>query len=56
MGTQEFSDMMAGIGYMTPRPADNKLYGKITPNYIKLGPRMGCGEQAKMERCLEGKV
>jgi hypothetical protein len=28
--------MMAGIGYMTPRPADNKLYGKITPKYIKL--------------------
>lgn len=36
LGSQELSDMMAGIGYMTPRPADNKLYGKITPKYIKL--------------------
>jgi len=36
MGTQGFSDLMAGIGYMTPRPADNKLYGKITPKYIKM--------------------
>jgi len=36
MGSQEFSDLMAGIGYMTPRPADNKLYGRVTPKYIKL--------------------
>jgi iron(III) transport system substrate-binding protein len=36
LGSQELSNMMAGIGYMTPRPADNKLYGKITPKYIKL--------------------
>jgi iron(III) transport system substrate-binding protein len=36
MGSQEFSDMMAGIGYMTPRPAANALYGKITPKYFKL--------------------
>ncbi|NWG01928.1 MAG: extracellular solute-binding protein [Syntrophaceae bacterium] len=36
LGTQAFSDMMAGIGYMTPRPAPNALYGKTTPKYIKL--------------------
>ena len=36
LGSQEFSDMMAGIGYMTPRPANNMLYGKITPKYFKL--------------------
>jgi len=36
LGTQPFSDMMAGIGYMTPRPAPNALYGKTTPKYIKL--------------------
>jgi iron(III) transport system substrate-binding protein len=36
MGTPEFSTMMAEIGYVTPRPAENKLYGKITPKYIKL--------------------
>jgi iron(III) transport system substrate-binding protein len=35
-GSQGFSDMMAAIGYMTPRPAANALYGKITPKYIKL--------------------
>jgi len=36
LGTQAFSDIMADIGYMTPRPAANKLYGKVTPKYIKL--------------------
>lgn len=36
MGTPEFSSMMAEIGYVTPRPAENMLYGKVTPKYIKL--------------------
>jgi iron(III) transport system substrate-binding protein len=36
MGTQEFSDLMAGIGYLTPRPAPNALYGKTPPKYINL--------------------
>jgi iron(III) transport system substrate-binding protein len=36
LGTQEFSDMMAGIGYLTPRPAANALYGKTPPKYIQL--------------------
>jgi iron(III) transport system substrate-binding protein len=35
-GTQEFSKMMAGIGYVTPRPAPNALFGDKTPKYIKL--------------------
>ena len=36
LGTPEFSKMMAGIGYVTPRPAPNALYGEKTPKYIKL--------------------
>jgi iron(III) transport system substrate-binding protein len=36
LGTQEFSALMAGIGYLTPRPAENALYGKTPPKYIKL--------------------
>jgi len=36
LGTQEFSDMFAKIGYMTPRPAENALYGKSIPKYIAL--------------------
>jgi len=36
LGTPEFSALMAEIGYMTPRPAENKLYGKTLPKYIKL--------------------
>jgi hypothetical protein len=36
LGTQEFSALMAGIGYLTPRPAPNALYGKTPPKYIKL--------------------
>jgi hypothetical protein len=27
---------MAEIGYVTPRPAPNKLYGQTLPKYIKL--------------------
>ena len=36
MGTQEFSNLMAGIGYLTPRPAPNALYGTTPPKYIDL--------------------
>jgi iron(III) transport system substrate-binding protein len=36
LGTQEFSELMAGIGYLTPRPAPNALYGATPPKYIKL--------------------
>jgi len=36
LGTPEFSGLMAGIGYVTPRPAPNALYGKTLPKYIKL--------------------
>ncbi len=36
LGTPEFSELMADIGYVTPRPAPNKLYGKTLPKYIKL--------------------
>ena len=36
LGTPEFSTLMAQIGYVTPRPAPNKLYGKTLPKYIKI--------------------
>lgn len=36
LGTPEFSAIMAEIGYVTPRPAENKLYGKTLPKYINL--------------------
>jgi iron(III) transport system substrate-binding protein len=36
LGTPEFSEIMAGIGYVTPRPAANALYGKNVPKYINL--------------------
>ncbi len=36
MGTPEFSNTMAAIGYVTPRPAPNALFGEKTPKYIKL--------------------
>ncbi|MGE5256680.1 MAG: extracellular solute-binding protein [Hyphomicrobiales bacterium] len=36
LGSQEFSTLMAGIGYLTPRPAPNALYGTTPPKYIKL--------------------
>jgi iron(III) transport system substrate-binding protein len=36
LGTPEFSALMSEIGYVTPRPAPNKLYGKTLPKYIKI--------------------
>lgn len=36
MGSQDVSDLLAGIGYLTPRPAPNKLYGKTPPKYIAI--------------------
>ncbi|MBN2439122.1 MAG: extracellular solute-binding protein [Deltaproteobacteria bacterium] len=36
LGTPELSELMAGIGYVTPRPAPNKLYGKTLPKFIKI--------------------
>jgi len=36
MGSQEFSQLMAKAGYMTPRPAENPLYGQNIPKYIKV--------------------
>ncbi|MHB9099475.1 MAG: extracellular solute-binding protein, partial [Syntrophales bacterium] len=36
LGTPELSKLMAGIGYVTPRPAPNKLYGKTLPKFIKI--------------------
>jgi iron(III) transport system substrate-binding protein len=36
LGTPEFSTLMAEIGYVTPRPAKNALYGTTLPKYIKL--------------------
>jgi iron(III) transport system substrate-binding protein len=35
-GTQEFSKMMAELGYVTPRPAPNALFGDIPLKYVKL--------------------
>jgi len=36
MGSQAINDVLAQFGYMTPRPADNPLYGKTIPKYIKI--------------------
>jgi iron(III) transport system substrate-binding protein len=36
LGTPELSGIMAEIGYVTPRPAPNKLYGETLPKFIKL--------------------
>ncbi|HEV8309873.1 MAG TPA: extracellular solute-binding protein [Methylomirabilota bacterium] len=36
LGTPEFSTLLAGVGYITPRPAPNALYGSTPPRYIKI--------------------
>ncbi|MFZ4438670.1 MAG: ABC transporter substrate-binding protein [Syntrophales bacterium] len=47
LGTPEFSELMAAIGYVTPRPAPNALYGKTLPTYIKLDLGKASDEKAK---------
>jgi iron(III) transport system substrate-binding protein len=36
LGTKEFSAVMADIGYVTPQPAPNKLYGDTLPKFVKI--------------------
>ena len=36
MGTQEFSKIMGGLGYLTPHPAPNALFGETPPKLAKL--------------------
>jgi len=47
LGTPEFSELMAAIGYVTPRPAPNALYGKTLPKYIKLDLGKASDDKAK---------
>jgi iron(III) transport system substrate-binding protein len=47
LGTPEFSELMAAIGYVTPRPAPNALYGKTLPAYIKLDLGKASDDKAK---------
>lgn len=47
LGTVEFSELMAAIGYVTPRPAPNALYGKTLPKYIKLDLGKASDDKAK---------
>jgi iron(III) transport system substrate-binding protein len=47
LGTQEFSDLMAAIGYVTPRPAKNALYGTTLPKFVKLDLGKAADEKEK---------
>jgi iron(III) transport system substrate-binding protein len=47
LGTPEFSKLMAAIGYVTPRPAPNALYGETLPKYIKLDLDKASDDKAK---------
>ena len=47
LGTPEFSQIMAGIGYVTPRPAANALYGTNPPKYIKLDLGLAAEERPR---------
>lgn len=56
LGTPEFSGIMADIGYMTPRPAENKLYGKTLPQYIKLDLDKAADDKAKNNDLWKAKL
>jgi len=47
LGAPEFSELVAAIGYVTPRPAPNALYGKTLPKYIKLDLGKASDEKPK---------
>ena len=36
LGTQSYSDLVAGIGYITPRPAKNQLFGETPPKFVPI--------------------
>lgn len=56
LGTPEFSEIMADIGYMTPRTAENKLYGKTLPQYIKLNLDKAADDKAKNNDIWKAKL
>jgi len=56
LGTPEFSALMAEIGYMTPRPAANALYGKTLPKYIKLDLGSAADDKAKNNDVWKAKL
>ena len=53
LGGQEFSNLMAEIGYVTPRPAPNKLYGADPAQVYQIGSGEGGGRQGQEQRPLE---
>ncbi len=56
LGTPEFSTLMADIGYMTPRPAANALYGKTLPKYINLDLDKAADDKAKNNDIWKAKL
>lgn len=55
MGGQEASDLLAGLGYITPRPAPNKLFGKTLPKFISLDLSKASDERAKNNELWKAK-
>jgi iron(III) transport system substrate-binding protein len=56
LGTPEFSALMAGIGYATPRPAPNALYGSTPPKYIKVDLGKAADDKAKNNDIWKSKL
>jgi hypothetical protein len=47
---------MAGIGYVTPRPAPNALYGATPPRYIKVDLGKAADDKAKNNDIWKSKL
>jgi iron(III) transport system substrate-binding protein len=56
LGTPEFSALMAGIGYATPRPAPNALYGTTLPKYVKVDLGKAADDKAKNNDIWKSKL
>ena len=55
MGTQDMSNLLAGIGYVTPRPAPNQLYGKTMPKLINIDLGKAAEDRPKNNDIWKGK-
>ena len=56
LGGQPFSDLIAGIGYIPPRPAKNPLYGDTPPKFIPIDSEYVIDKKAEWNEIWKTKM
>jgi len=56
LGTQGFSDLVGGIGYITPRPAKNELFGQTPPKYVPINFEYVIDKKAEWNEIWKNKM